>query len=108
MAGRQVESGPDSGGAAVAVARDEPAGVVAVLQREQGEAEALDGGEGLQPEELLLAGAREPLRAPVALPLPGEGGAAGDAQEGELVLEVVAKELAWSCRNESPVAAAAV
>jgi len=53
-----------------------------------------DGAEAPQPEELLLQGADEALDAAVALGLADEGGAGGDPDGPELVLEGVGDELA--------------
>ena len=49
----------------MAVALDEPLAVVAVLEGQQDQAQVLERGEGLDPEELLLEGADEALGAAV-------------------------------------------
>src|SRR5262245_45891449 len=76
------------------MAPDQPLAVVAVLEGQQGLAEILHGGEVLDPEELFFQGADEALGAAVALRFPHEGRAAGEAQEPQLRLEVLAHELA--------------
>ena len=52
-------------------------------------AQLLDGVEAAQPEQVLLERADEALDAAVALGLAHERGRACDAEEGELVLEVL-------------------
>src|SRR5687768_10215565 len=66
---------------------DEPGGVVALPESEQSLTEVLEGVEGAHPQEVLLQGADEPLRAAIPLRCPHKGGRALDAQEGELLLE---------------------
>jgi len=61
--------------------------------------ELLDGAEAAQPEELLLQGADESLDAAIALGLADEGGAGGDPDGPELVLEGVGDELACQMRK---------
>jgi hypothetical protein len=73
---------------------DQPPFVVDLEPRVKGEAEVLDGLEGPHPQELLLEGADETLRAAVALWGPHVGGRRLDAKEGELILEGVAHVLA--------------
>src|SRR5918911_1859101 len=73
---------------------DEPLAVVALPEGEQGLAQVLDGGEVLHPEELFFQGTDEALGAAVALRLPHEGRAAGDAEEAQLRLDQIAHELA--------------
>ena len=55
----------------------------------EGEAEVVEGVEGLNPQDLLLEGPDESLCDAVALGLGDEGGAGADAEESELALEVV-------------------
>src|SRR2546426_5934269 len=72
----------------------EPLTVVALLEREQGDAQLLHRVERADPEQLLRERADEPLGHPVALGLAHERGARRDPQELQLVLEVVADVLA--------------
>jgi hypothetical protein len=53
----------------VAVALQDPALVVGVLERVQGPAQVLDGVEAPEPEQVLLEDANEALDAPLALGL---------------------------------------
>lgn len=78
------ECGTDGTRGPVTVALDQPAGLGA----------GPGGGEGLDPEELLLEGTDEPLGTAVAFRLPHEGRASVDAQEAQLALVGVAQELA--------------
>ena len=78
----------------MAVALDQPLLVVAVLEREQREAQLLDRLERLHPEQLLLERADEALGAAVALGCGHERRARADAEEAALALEVVAEVLA--------------
>src|SRR5579884_807260 len=73
---------------------DEPLAVVALPEGEQGLAQLLDRAEVLHPEELFFKGTDEALSAAVPLWFPHEGRAAGNPQEAQLGLEVVAHELA--------------
>src|SRR4051812_18074180 len=73
---------------------DEPALVVAPLEREQRQAQLLDGVEAADPEQILLQHANKPLGAAVALRFAHKGRGALDAEEAELGLEVVADVLA--------------
>lgn len=82
------------GGRPVAVLLHEPSVVVAVLEGDEREAQVLDRGEGLDPEDLLLQGADEALGDTVALGLGDERRARPDAEEAELVLEGSAHVLA--------------
>src|SRR3712207_6410116 len=66
---------------------DEPGCVVVGDERLQRATQALDGVEGLHPEEVLLQGTDEAFRDAVALGLPDEGWRALDAEEGDLGLE---------------------
>ena len=77
----------------MAVALDEPLGVVAVLEGEECQAQGFDGVEALDPEELFFEGADEAFGAAVALGLADEGGRAPEAEEADLGLEVVADVL---------------
>ena len=83
----------DGGRGAVAVALDQPLLVVAVLEREQREAQLLDRLERLHPEQLLLERADEALGAAVALRCGHERRSRADAEEAQLALEVVAEVL---------------
>ena len=78
----------------MAVALDQPLLVVAVLEREQREAQLLDRLERLHPEQLLLERADEALGAAVALGCGRKRRARADAEEVQLALEVVAEVLA--------------
>ena len=86
--------GADLGGRAIAVALEDPAPVVLVLEGVEGAAEVLDGVEAPEPEQVLLQDADEALDAAVALGLADERGRAFEAEEVELALEVVGDELA--------------
>jgi len=81
-------------GRSVADAPDDPVVFEAVGKVAERMVELLDGAESVQPEELLLQGADEALDAAVALGLADEGGAGGDPDGPELVLEGVGDELA--------------
>ena len=70
------------------MAPDQPLAVVAVPEGEQGLAELFQCGEVLHPEELFFERADEAFGTAVALRLPHEGRAAGDAQEAQFGLEV--------------------
>src|SRR5919199_4480304 len=76
------------------MAPDQPLAVVAVPEGKQGLAEVLDRGEVLDPKELFFQGPDEALGAAVALWFPHEGRAAGETQEPQFRLEVIAHELA--------------
>src|SRR4051794_34144205 len=73
---------------------DDPALVVGLLERDQGQAQLLDRVEVADPQQVLLQGPDEPLGAAVALGLAHEGRRALDAEETDLGLEVVAHVLA--------------
>src|SRR5260221_9138615 len=60
-----------------------------IAQLEQGLTQFLDGLEGLHPQQVFLERADEPLGTAVAFRRPDEGGRTGDAEEGDLLLEVV-------------------
>src|SRR4051812_42504263 len=81
-------------GRLVAVPLDDPALVVGSLERDERQAELLDGLEAAHPEQVLLQGPDEPLGAAVALRLAHERRRALDAEEADLGLEVVAHVLA--------------
>src|SRR3954464_533863 len=81
-------------GRLVAVPLDDPALVVGPLERDERQAELLDGLEAAHPQQVLLQGPDEPLGAAVALRLAHEGRRALDAEEADLGLEVVAHVLA--------------
>ena len=65
--------GADLSGRLVAVPLDDPALVVGLLERDECQAEFLDGREGAEPQQLFLQGPNEPLGAAIALRLPHEG-----------------------------------
>lgn len=69
------------------MALDQPLLVVAPLEGGQGRLEVGEGGERLDPQEVLFQGADEALGAAVALGLPDVGGRAGDAEIRQLLLE---------------------
>src|SRR3954452_20012075 len=93
--GQLVElSGPDLGRCPVAVPLDDPGLVVNLPELLERQAQLLDGGEGPDPEQVLLQRPDEPLGAAVALRLAHEGRRALDAGEADLGLEVVAHVLA--------------
>src|SRR5919205_505673 len=73
---------------------DQPLPVVALPESEQGLTEVFYGSEVLHPEELFFKGTDEAFGAAVPLWCPYEGGAAGDAEEAQLGLEMIAHELA--------------
>src|SRR5690242_12638569 len=72
---------------------DDPALVVGLLERNECQAEFLDGREVADPQQVLLQGPNEPLGAAVALGLPHERRRAFDAEEADLTLKVVAHVL---------------
>ena len=63
--------------------------IVRPLERKQGEAEFFDGLEAPHPQQILLQRADEALRDAVAFGLPHEARRAVDAEEGDLLLEIV-------------------
>src|ERR687894_856360 len=71
------------------VAFDQPAVVVGLPEREQRLPQLLDGLEGPHPQQVLLQRADEPLGAAIAFRRPDEGGRTLDAEEGQLLLEVI-------------------
>src|SRR3954464_15503235 len=81
-------------GRPVAVPLDDPALVVGPLERDERQAQLLDGLEAPHPEQIFLQRPDEALGAAVALGLADEGGRALDAEEADLGLEVVADILA--------------
>src|SRR5258707_1936432 len=80
---------PELGWGEKAVPLDQPSGVVGLAKLEQGLTQFLDGLEGLHPQQVFLERADEPLGTAVAFRRPDEGGRTGDAEEGDLLLEVV-------------------
>ena len=80
---------PEGGRADEAVAFDEPCGVVGLSERQQRLAEFLDRFEVPHPEQVLLQGSDEPLGAAIPFRCSNEGGGAFDAEERDLLLEVV-------------------
>src|SRR5690606_11454991 len=89
----RLEQGAHLRGVAVAVAGDEPGGVVLRPEGLQRRPELLDAVVGLDPQQLLLEGADEPLCDPVALGRCDEARAGDRPEERELVLERVAHVL---------------
>ena len=77
-----------------AVPLDQPGRVVGLPEGEQRLTQFLDGVEGPHPQEVLLEGPDEPLGTAVALGRAHEGGRTLDAEEAELLLEVVRHVLA--------------
>jgi len=75
------------------VAVEDPAPIVLVLERVQGPPQVLDGVEAPEPEQVLLQVANEALDAAVALGLADECRRAFEAEEVELLLEVIGDEL---------------
>src|SRR3954452_889352 len=82
--------GADLSGRLVAVPLDDPALVVGPLERDERQAELLDGLEAAHPQQVLLQGPDEPLGAAVALRLAHARRRALDAEEADLGPEVVA------------------
>src|SRR5512147_2845411 len=68
---------------------DQPVGVVGVGELEQRQAQVLDGLEVPHPQQVFLESADKTLGNAVALGLAHEGRRGVDAEEGDLVLEVV-------------------
>jgi hypothetical protein len=94
---------------------DQPGLVVAELEGVEGLQEVGDGGEALNPEQLLLQGPDESLGHSVPLRLPDVGRAAADAEEVEFRLVVARHELAAvvvaegeACGDALPVASEAL
>ena len=75
------------------MALEDPVPVVLVLEGVEDAAEVLDGVEAPEPEQVLLEDADEALDSAVALGLADEGRRTLQAEEVELVLEVVGHEL---------------
>jgi len=71
------------------VALDQPGRVVGFPEREQRLPQRLDSLEGPHPEQVFLECTDEPLGTAIALRRPDEGGRTLDAEEGDLLLEVV-------------------
>src|SRR5512134_1146102 len=87
------------------MAGHQPVRVVPGGEFEQGEAQLLDGLELAHPEQVLLQGPDEPLGDAVALWLAHEGRRRLDAEEGDLVLEVIGHVVrARSWRSLRPAA----
>ena len=78
----------------MAVALDQPALVVGLLERQEGQAQLLDLLEPAEPEQFLRQGADEPLGTTVALGSADESRGALGAEEADLALEVLAHVLA--------------
>ena len=76
-------------GASVVVFLQHPLFVVRPLEREQGQAEFLDGREAPHPQQILLQRADEALRDAVAFGLPHEARGAFDAEERDRLLKIV-------------------
>src|SRR6201996_5575448 len=72
-----------------AVAFDQPVGVVHLSERQQRLSKFFDGFESPDPEQVLLERADEPLGAAVAFRSAHEGGRTRDAEECDLLLEVI-------------------
>src|SRR5215217_1953762 len=68
---------------------DQPVGVVGLAELKQGLAQLLDGLKGPHPQQVFLECTDEPLGTAIALRRPDEGGRTLDAEEGDLLLEVV-------------------
>ena len=83
--GRRDEGGPDLVGGAVAVALEQPRGVVGALEVEQREPQLLHVLEGPDPQELLLQGPEEALGDAVALGRAHVAGARLCPSEAQLV-----------------------
>ena len=73
----------------MAMAGDQPVGVVPSGEIEQRQAQLLDGLEVAHPQEVFLQRTDEALGDAVALGLAHEGRRSLDAEEGDLALEVV-------------------
>ena len=73
---------------------DDPGLVVGPLERNERQAEFLDGRERADPQQVLLQGPDEALGAAIAFRLAHERRRALDAEEADLGLEVVADVLA--------------
>ena len=85
----QQEVASHLGGTSIVVFLQHPLFVVCPLEREQGQAEFLDGFEAPHPQQILLQRADEALRDAVPFGLPHETRGAVDAEEGDLLLEIV-------------------
>src|SRR4051795_10686515 len=86
--------GADLSGRLVAVPLDDPALVVGPLERDERQAELLDGLEAAHPQQVLLQRPDEALGAAVPFRLAHERRRALDAEEADLGPEVVAQVLA--------------
>ena len=69
---------------------DEPLAVVGFSERQQGNAQLFDGVEGSNPEELLFESSDDALGTAIALRGTDERRRRLDAEECELILEVIA------------------
>ena len=76
-------------GLSIVVFLQHPLFVVCPLEREQGQAEFLDGREAPHPQQILLQRADEALRDAVAFGLPHEARGTFDAEERDLLLKIV-------------------
>ena len=76
-------------GASIVVFLQHPLFVVCPLEREQGQAEFLDGREAPHPQQILLQRADEALRDAVAFGLPHEARGTLDTEERDLLLKIV-------------------
>ena len=72
-----------------AVAFDQPGRVVGFAERQQRLTQFLDGRKGPHPQQVFLERPDEPFDAAVALGRADEGGRTFDAEEPNLLLEVV-------------------
>src|SRR4051795_10696463 len=86
--------GADLSGRLVAVPLDDPALVVGPLERDERQAELLDGLEAAHPQQVLLQRPDEALGAAVPFRLAHERRRALDAEEADFGVEVVAHVLA--------------
>ena len=84
-----LEVETDLCGRLVVVSFEEPLLVVDPLEFEQSQTQLFDGGEVPDPQEVLLEGADEAFRATVSLRFSYEVGRGFDAEEVDLLLELV-------------------
>ncbi len=87
-------SSPDLGRCLVAMSFDDPGLVVGLLELLERQAQLLDGLEAPDPKQVFLERADEPLGTAIAFGLAHEGRRAFEAEEGDLILEVVTDILA--------------
>src|SRR5947208_9744678 len=86
---------------------DQPGGVVGLAAVQSRLSQFLDGLKAAHPQQVFLEGTDEPLGTAIALGRPDEGGRTLEAEEGDLLLEVVRHVLrSWSCRTARPRALA--